>query len=135
MHHDHEPPALDRVGERAADDREHEHGDSAQRPSSPTASVECVSLVDLERHDGRDDLVAEVRDRLAQEQQAEVARLAERGEIHEVPARTREQRPGSASRVRPVAIASARTRRDRRRSARILPPVWHAGQYVTSCDS
>ena len=27
------------------------------------------------------------------------------------------------------------TRRERRRSASTLPPVWHVGQYTTSCDS
>jgi len=33
------------------------------------------------------------------------------------------------------AAGRYRMRRDRRRSARILPAVWQSGQYVTSCDS
>ena len=94
MHHDHEPAALDRVGERATDDREHEDGDERAEAEQPDREGRVRQLEDLERHDGRHDLVAEVRDRLPQEQQAEVARLAERGEVHEVPARTREQGPG-----------------------------------------
>ena len=129
MHHDHEAPALDRVGERAADDREHEDGHERAEAEQPDRERRVRQLEDLERHDRRHDLVAEVRDRLPQEQQAEVAGLAERREVHEVPARTRE-------RPRTFWICLAhRTRRDSRRSARILPPVWHAGQYVTSCDS
>jgi hypothetical protein len=58
-----------------------------------------------------------------------------------------ERRPGAAlrgtrsDRARIAFVAAVRTRRRQRtrrdnlRSARILPPVWHVGQYVTSCDS
>ena len=44
---------------------------------------------------------------------------------------------GPVGQIDVVAHAAGRYRmsRDRRRSARTLPPVWHAGQYVTSWDS
>ena len=43
VRHDHEPAALDRVGERTTDDREHEAPAPARTsPSSPTASVDPV---------------------------------------------------------------------------------------------
>lgn len=44
-------------------------------------------------------------------------------------------RPGAAGAAGNAGEASYRIRRERRRSARIFPPVWHVGQYVTSCDS
>ncbi len=172
MHHDDEPPALDRIGERAPDDREHEHRHERTETEQADRERRVRQLVDLERHDGRHDLVAEVGDGLPDEEQPEVARLVERGEVHEVLARASDDAPlgvglGSrggrlvlivhrratlpdgwrfaerASQRVPVCgnvvpgygtrrgadgPGRNRTRRESRRSARILPSVWHAGQ-------
>ena len=45
VRHDHEPPALDRVGERASDDREHEDGHelARDRAARPRASSRVIS--------------------------------------------------------------------------------------------
>ena len=89
MHHDDEPPAFDRIRERSSDDREHEHRHERAEAQQTDRERRMRQLVDLERHDGRHDLVAEVGDGLPDEEQAEVARLAERGDVHEVLAEAR----------------------------------------------
>ena len=65
-------------------------GHERAEPQQTDRERRMRQLVDLERHDGRHDLVAEVRDRLADEEQAEVARLAERREVHEMLAESRD---------------------------------------------
>ena len=116
VHHDHEPPALHGVGHRAAHDREDEHRHQLAEPQQADRERRVREGVDLERHDDVHDLVAEVRDRLPQEQQAEVARRAERREVHEVPACAREE-------ALPVGL---RVRRDR-----MLVVIGHGRRHAT----
>jgi hypothetical protein len=67
-----EAAALEGIGERASDDREDEDGDELCEADQTDRERRASDLVDLERDDHHDDLVAEVRDGPADEQLPEL---------------------------------------------------------------
>ena len=79
-----QPAALDRVGDRTADDWEDEDGDERGEAQQPDCEVRSGDLEYLERDRDRDDLVAEVRDAVPEEEQPEVARDPERRQVHQM---------------------------------------------------
>jgi hypothetical protein len=98
MGHRDQPPSLDRVGNRSADDREHEDRDQRRQAQQPDRERRSGDLEDLVRDRDRDDLVTEVGHAVPEEEQAEVARDLERRDIHQVPAaRCRTPRRGGGS--------------------------------------
>ena len=146
-----ESPALDRVGDRAAHDRKDDQRQHLGEGEETDHRGRPRDVVDLERDRDERDLRPELRDRLPDEEAAEVGGDLERREVDPVAAESPEPAgvPGLRRHRRrklvvlvvrePAVVAHAagryRMRRDRRRSARTFPPVWQSGQYVTSWDS
>jgi hypothetical protein len=77
----HEPPAIERIGQRPADEREHEDrrelGDAEQADGQRRAR----DLVGLERDRHEGGHRAELRDGLPEDEQAEVAPAAQEAEV------------------------------------------------------
>ena len=87
QHHvgdDHEPAPVHRVGGRTPDDREHEDGHQLDQTEHADGEDRARDREDLERHDHRDDRVAEVGDAMADEQAAVLARYPQRRQVHHV---------------------------------------------------
>ena len=76
---EHQAPAIERVGDDAAAEREQDDGDDPEQADQAQRQRRAGQLVDLIRHRHRLHLRAGERDELAEEEQTEVAR-AQRGE-------------------------------------------------------
>jgi hypothetical protein len=76
-----EPAAVDRVGDRAADDRDDEERHERAEAQQADGERRVGQIVELDRDGDKGDLAADVRDRLAGPQTPERRRVAERREV------------------------------------------------------
>ena len=128
-----EPLAVDVVGQRAAVQAEDHQGHQLDEPDGADGEVGAGDPVDLERDGDVGDHRAEVEDGAGHEEQAEVARGAQRGQVDAQ--RPQPFSPGHA-RSRQIHAASAAARRRvilRRVSARSAPgrrEIWAGSAQV-----
>jgi hypothetical protein len=102
------PPPLDGVGDRAAEDRQHEQRHQLAQRDQPNGQRVAGHLVHLEGHGHERDVAAELRHGLPGEQQAKVLRFPHRRQVDRVP-----PDPGQDPRL-------AKVRRERRRQRRLV---------------
>ena len=86
--HEHQQPPVERVGQRAADQRHAQIGTNSQTPERADRERRAGQVVHLERQRDERDHRAEERDELAEEQQPELA-AAQRGEVEQQAAHDR----------------------------------------------
>ena len=100
-------PTLERVRERATDDGGDEDGDELDEPDEADREDGSGQLVDLERHDDRDDLITEARDRPPEEQPSELPGDPERRRVDRVAPEPREESAHARAAARTISRHSS----------------------------